>query len=489
MTRPNDTIMQYFHWYLPDDGEHWNRLRDDAEHLASKGISMIWMPPAFKATGTNDVGYGVYDIFDLGEFDQHGSVRTKYGTKDQYLEAIDRLDEHGIRAIADIVLNHKANGDEKETFHVLKMDPNNRQQPISEPYEIEAYTYFSFPGRQGKYNDFQWHWYHFSGTDYDARNNETGVYMILGEDKGWADNEHVDSEKGNFDYLMFNDVDFDHPEVIQNMKDWARWFIETTGIKGFRLDAVKHIDRRFLGRFIEILMEQLGDEEFYVFGEYWINDFDTKIDYLEGINHQFDLVDVGLHMNFYAAGQQGKSYDMRQIFDGTLMKDSPMEAVTFVDNHDTQYGQSLESTVADWFKPIAYGIILLSQSGLPTVFYGDYYGVEGDFHIPSFQDQIDQLLYLRQRFAYGEQFNYFDDPHCIGWTRQGVDKFPGGLAVVLTNGDASEKRMQIHRAEPGSVFVDYLDNHQGEVIIEENGWGTFPTSGGNISAWVNRDLI
>ena len=25
---------------------------------------------AFKATGSNDVGYGIYDLFDLGEFDQ-----------------------------------------------------------------------------------------------------------------------------------------------------------------------------------------------------------------------------------------------------------------------------------------------------------------------------------------------------------------------------------------------------------------------------------
>lgn len=46
------------------------------------------MSPAFKATQSSDVGYGVYDLFDLGEFDQKGSIRTKYETKDDYLKTI-----------------------------------------------------------------------------------------------------------------------------------------------------------------------------------------------------------------------------------------------------------------------------------------------------------------------------------------------------------------------------------------------------------------
>ncbi|TYL31258.1 alpha-amylase, partial [Streptococcus pyogenes] len=184
------------------------------------------------------VGYGVYDLFDLGEFDQNGTVITKYGSKQEYLDLITALKEAAIKPIADIVLNHKANGDHKERFFVIKMNPENRQEALTEPYEIEGWTGFDFPGRNGCYNDFKWHWYHFTGLDYDAKNNETGIYMITGDNKGWANNDLIDDEHGNFDYLMYNDLDFKHPEVIQNLQDWAKWFIETTGIEGFRLDAV-----------------------------------------------------------------------------------------------------------------------------------------------------------------------------------------------------------------------------------------------------------
>lgn len=58
--------MQYFEWYAPNDGDHWNRLRTDAENLAEKGITSVWIPPAYKGTTQNDVGYGAYDLYDAG---------------------------------------------------------------------------------------------------------------------------------------------------------------------------------------------------------------------------------------------------------------------------------------------------------------------------------------------------------------------------------------------------------------------------------------
>lgn len=177
------------------------------------------------------------------------------------------------------------------------MDPENRQEALTEAYEIEGWTGFDFPGRNGCYNDFKWHWYHFTGLDYDAKNNETGIYMITGDNKGWANNDLIDDEHGNFDYLMYNDLDFKHPEVIQNLQDWAKWFIETTGIEGFRLDAVKHIDSYFIQTFVNDIRTQIKPD-LEVFGEYWKSDQDSMEDYLEATNEQFALVDVGLHMSF-----------------------------------------------------------------------------------------------------------------------------------------------------------------------------------------------
>ena len=82
----NKTMIQYFEWYLPNDGFWWKRCAAKAPNLADLGITDIWLPPAYKGTSQEDVGYGVYDLYDLGEFDQKGTVRTKYGTMEEYLD-------------------------------------------------------------------------------------------------------------------------------------------------------------------------------------------------------------------------------------------------------------------------------------------------------------------------------------------------------------------------------------------------------------------
>ena len=38
-------------------------------------------------------------------------------------------------------------------------------------------------------------------------------------------------KSGNYDYLMYADIDFKHPEVVENLDQWAEWFIETTGVE------------------------------------------------------------------------------------------------------------------------------------------------------------------------------------------------------------------------------------------------------------------
>ena len=74
----NGVMLQYFQWELPEDGRWWKYTRRQARRLRRMGFTALWLPPAYKgAAGVKDVGYGVYDLYDLGEFDQKGTVRTK----------------------------------------------------------------------------------------------------------------------------------------------------------------------------------------------------------------------------------------------------------------------------------------------------------------------------------------------------------------------------------------------------------------------------
>ena len=134
----NETMMQYFEWYLPNDGLWWKRCAAKAPNLRALGITQVWLPPAYKGTSQEDVGYGVYDMYDLGEFDQKGTVRTKYGTREEYLETIRSLHDEGIQVYADIVLNHRMGGDETEEVFAVSDSPENRLEQIGDTQKVQG---------------------------------------------------------------------------------------------------------------------------------------------------------------------------------------------------------------------------------------------------------------------------------------------------------------------------------------------------------------
>src|SRR6476661_8649401 len=103
----NGTMMQYFHWYIPNDGSFWKSVKEQAGFLADIGINAVWLPPAHKGKdGASSSGYDVYDLYDLGEFDQKGSVPTKFGTIQELKAAIEAFQSKGVGVYSDIVLNH-----------------------------------------------------------------------------------------------------------------------------------------------------------------------------------------------------------------------------------------------------------------------------------------------------------------------------------------------------------------------------------------------
>ncbi len=480
----NQLILQAFQWELPADGTHWQTIKEKAAALQQLGITAVWLPPASKgAAGSEDVGYGTYDLYDLGEFDQKGRVATKYGTKAEYLAAIQALQNQGIAVYGDIVFNHFMGADEIERVSAVEYNWDNRNQAISGEEEIEAWTKFTFPGRQGKYNTYSWTWKNFSGVDYDARRSNHAIFNFA--DKGW--DEEVDREKGNFDYLMGCDLDMENPETAEQLNKWGKWYLEETNVNGFRLDAVKHIQFDF---FVDWLLQRRKEKKdsLFVVGEYWADEVTKLEEYIDSSGNLIALFDVPLHFNFYRASSSMGSFDMREIFANTLIASRPDYAVTFVDNHDTQKGQSLESWIDGWFKVHAYALILLRKAGIPTVFWGDLYGIPTQKINPVGQD-LETLMAIRQQLAFGNQVDYFDDPDRIGWVMTGdFEHEHSGFAVLMTNGSGGEKEMTISGIHAGKTFVDVLNNQQEKVVLDENGKGVFPVKDGSISVYLNEEI-
>jgi len=193
----NQTMFQGFEWYIPPDHQHWKRLTKAIPSLAALGITRMWIPPACKASWHDNNGYDIYDLYDLGEFDQKGGRRTKWGTKEELVEMVDAANAHGVGILFDAVLNHKAAADYAETVLAVRVDPKDRGLEIGEPEEVEVWTGYNFPGRGKTYSPMEWRAEHFTGIDYDQKTKSNVLWKFVG--KSWA--HDVDEELGNYDYL------------------------------------------------------------------------------------------------------------------------------------------------------------------------------------------------------------------------------------------------------------------------------------------------
>ncbi len=138
-------ILQAYYWDVPVDDQHKNGSWYDTisariPFLQEIGIKYIWLPPPSKGNwGIFDSGYGIYDHYDLGEYEQIGSVETRYGSKKELQNLVRKSKQYGIKVIADIVLNHMYSSQPGD----LEYNPVlENYQPINQNYKKEKTSYY-----------------------------------------------------------------------------------------------------------------------------------------------------------------------------------------------------------------------------------------------------------------------------------------------------------------------------------------------------------
>ncbi len=100
----------------------------------------------------------------------------------------------------------------------------------------------------------------FPGRVFDDAQKRSGVFQIQGEGKAWS--EGVDSENGNYDFLLCNDIDLDHPEVVSELNRWGKWVSNELNLDGMRLDAIKHMKDQFVAQFLDAVRSERGNDFF-----------------------------------------------------------------------------------------------------------------------------------------------------------------------------------------------------------------------------------
>ncbi len=482
--KDNGLLVQYFNACTSDDRTLWTKAAGDATTLKKMGATAVWFPPATKgASGKEDMGYAPYDLYDLGEFNQKGSVGTRYGTKEEYLTAIKAMKEQGIDVYADIAVRQKLGADGIEKITAAEFNGKDLPQMIGNKKVVGALSKFTFPGRKNKYSKFKWNWNHFAGIDWKQDDFKKKVCALSGMDEAEAEKKF-----SKYDYIIGCEIDFYNQEVYQEMMSWAAWYEKNTGVDGFRFQEAEMIPGWFIKDFVSAAAN--SDEEYkdiFSVGDFWHWRSDYINDYIASTDGTASMFDVPLHFNFHEASAADGAYDLGRLLDGSLMMSNPAKAVTFVENHESQPGGILESSVEEWFKPLAYAVILLREQGYPCLFMGDYQGIPS-VKVKSKKTMLNKLLKLRKKYAYGIQHDYFDHPDVVGFTREGDGEHAdSGLAVIMSDGTGGTKRMYVGRQFAGCHFADVMGNAKYDIKIDDEGCGEFYVNRRGLAVWIKKD--
>jgi alpha-amylase len=338
------------------------------------------------------MGYDPDDYYDLGEFDQKGSVPTWFGTRQELEQLIEAAHSHQLSLIADVVINHNSGADGQEVNPLINQSRWTRFNPKS-----------------GK---FARNWECFHPCMYES-----------------------------WDEMTFGDMpDLSHrnPYVYAELLKLARWLIEEVGFDGFRYDFVKGYGANTITAFQEYRYMRNGQPVLpYGVAEFWDSATNT-LRWVEEANfsnsNPVDAFDFPLREMLKALCDQF-GFSLRNLLTWeTILQKQPQTTVTFVENHDLR--DEGRPIVND--KLLAYSYIL-THEGYPCVFWHDYFNLH--LALDDTPNGIAALVAAHEKYAGGSTEVLYVDDNIYIMQRTGHGDRPGLIYVLNNRGDNWNGRM------------------------------------------------
>ena len=301
---------------LENDGQTVSRIlkvKEWSDYLKEVGFNAIYFSPIFESDNHG------YDTRDYRKID------CRLGTNEDFAEVCKDLHEKEIKVVLDGVFNHVGRG-----FWAFQDVLKNRESS-----KYKDWFYINF-GQNNAYND--------------------GLYY-----EGW---------EGHYELVKLN---LRNREVVEHLFACIKGWVEEFDIDGLRLDVAYMIDREFL-RELRAYCNNLKPE-FFLIGETIHGDYNQIVN--DDMLHSCTNYECykGVYSSLNSKNMFEIAYSLNRQFgpeNWTIYKGKHL--VSFVDNHDVT---RLASILSDKRHLNAAYALIFAMPGIPCVYYGSEWGVEG----------------------------------------------------------------------------------------------------------------
>jgi galactose oxidase len=417
--KPNDAVPS------PADGDPsvpfwWDRLAAQANDLRKAGFTAVWLPPVLKAgagASPGADGYGVFDDYDIGSRHQKGTTPTRFGTREQLQRCVATLRANGLDVYLDMV-EHQRNGDTTPPF------------------------VFRYPGADGTPDKGRFPKNPSNFVPQVPRDQHLGGPV--------ADDFPFGRELAPLNGLP-------HRYVVDNLIAASEWLTRTLDVQGYRIDDVKGLSTDFLRPFLETgsMAGKFAVGEYFDGNRILVNQW---IFNPTGMNGRPSAFDFPLKFVLNEVCNNAGRFDISQLDHVGLAGISPLNAVTFVENHDTDLNPG-ESMVFN--KALGYAYILTSE-GYPCVYYRDYDMGPDGFKL---KPQIDNLIWIHEKLATGATQQRWKDFNAFAYERLGGPH----LLVGLNNDPGGSRTIGVATGFGPNVRIHDYTGHAADAVTDGGG--------------------
>lgn len=311
-------MLQGFYWDSYFDSK-WTNLEAQAPEL-SQYFNLVWIPQSANCGGDKSMGYDDFYWFT--------NYNSSFGNEKELRSLIQTFKSNGIGTIADVVINHRKN--------------------VSNWVDFPVETY--------------------KGVTYEMKSTDICANDDGGKTKKWADENGYKLSSiydTGEDWDGMRDLDHSSQNVQTIVKAYLDMLLNDFGYAGFRYDMVKGYSGKFTGIYND------AAKPTYSVGEYWDGNISVVKNWLNATKVNGQITSAAFDFPIRYVVRDAIKANWSTVKTDGLINDPAYKqyAVTFVENHDTEYRSSSKQQDPIRKDTLAANAYILASCGTPCIFY------------------------------------------------------------------------------------------------------------------------
>lgn len=328
-------------------GGDLNGIREHLDYFNELGVTALWLTPVLENDSPdNEQGYSTYHGYATTDYYR---VDPRFGTNADYRRLCDEAHAKGLKVVMDMIFNHS--GFEHPWTHDMPTkDWLNLPEWLQQSQGTSNPTGTSFLQTSYKLTPVKDPY----ASQVDLRETVDGWFVPTMPDLNQR-NQHL------MTYL------------IQNSK----WWIETIGIDGIRMDTYPYADARGMARWMKELDEEYPN--FNTVGETWVTEpaYTAAWQKDSRLSKENSYLKTVMDFSFFDKLSQAKNEETDPWWQGLnrlynsfvydYLYEDPTHVMAFIDNHDTDRFLGNGKDTLALKQALA---LLMTVRRIPQLYYG-----------------------------------------------------------------------------------------------------------------------